>query len=197
MTDVRDWTMTVVVHTTPRAQSVRRSPRTCGEGASATTHYVTRRPRTRGKPGDMAARGSPEDVERLAAGILAHASCAPHVVFSLAHGTSRDGFKSRYRELAKALHPDKAKSKAAEEAFKGARVVGRRGRRLETASAPTSQPHETSTAPRPLQEIVPTYIFSFFLPNLPLLPAVFFSICQRRVTLSPHSSSRALTHRDA
>jgi hypothetical protein len=37
-----------------------------------------------------------------------------------ANPTSRDGFKARYRELAKALHPDKARSKAAEEAFKGA-----------------------------------------------------------------------------
>ena len=30
----------------------------------------------------------------------------------------RDGYKARYRELAKALHPDRARSKAAEEAFK-------------------------------------------------------------------------------
>ena len=40
------------------------------------------------------------------------------MVFSLPPGTSRDGYKARYRELAKALHPDKAKSKSAEEAFK-------------------------------------------------------------------------------
>ena len=60
----------------------------------------------------------PADVERLASEILASASRAPHVVFSLPPGTSRDGYKARYRELAKALHPDKAKSKSAEEAFK-------------------------------------------------------------------------------
>ena len=60
----------------------------------------------------------PADVERLASEILASASHAPHVVFSLPPGTSRDGYKARYRELAKALHPDKAKSKSAEEAFK-------------------------------------------------------------------------------
>lgn len=60
-----------------------------------------------------------EGVEQLAARILDASSRAPHVVFSLEYGTSRDAFKARYRELARALHPDKAKSKAAEEAFKG------------------------------------------------------------------------------
>ena len=58
------------------------------------------------------------DVERLAARILAASSRPAHVVFSLPAGTSRDGYRARYRELAKALHPDKARSKSAEEAFK-------------------------------------------------------------------------------
>ena len=60
----------------------------------------------------------PADVERLAARILAASSRPAHVVFSLPAGTSRDGYRARYRELAKALHPDKARSKSAEEAFK-------------------------------------------------------------------------------
>lgn len=68
----------------------------------------------------MAAQAPPCDVQALASGILAAPSGDPHAVFSLAPGASVDAFKARYRELAKALHPDKAKFKAAEDAFKGA-----------------------------------------------------------------------------
>ena len=86
----------------------------------------------------MAGRAPQEGVEQLAAKILNASGSAPHVVFSLDYGTSRDGFKARYRELAKALHPDKAKSKAAEEAFKGEREDGhgRRERRAKHCKTP-------------------------------------------------------------
>ena len=82
---------------------------------------------------------APEGVEQLAARILdasrRNAPALPHVVFSLDYGTSRDGFKARYRELAKALHPDKAKSKAAEEAFKGERGFSNTLRRIDIRRA--------------------------------------------------------------
>ncbi|MDA9099461.1 J domain-containing protein [bacterium] len=61
---------------------------------------------------------SPEAIESLAASILANASGGPHCVFSLTADASRDAFKARYRELAKTLHPDKAKTTTAENAFK-------------------------------------------------------------------------------
>lgn len=61
---------------------------------------------------------SPAAIESLAGEILASASLGPHAVFSLRADAGRDAFKARYRELARALHPDKAKSRAAEEAFK-------------------------------------------------------------------------------
>ena len=61
---------------------------------------------------------SPAAIESLAGKILASASLGPHAVFSLRADAGRDAFKARYRELARALHPDKAKSRAAEEAFK-------------------------------------------------------------------------------
>lgn len=61
---------------------------------------------------------SPAAIESLAGEILASASLGPHAVFSLRADAGRDAFKARYRELARALHPDKARSRAAEEAFK-------------------------------------------------------------------------------
>ena len=61
---------------------------------------------------------SPAAIESLAGEILASASLGPHAVFSLRPDAGREEFKARYRELARALHPDKAKSRAAEEAFK-------------------------------------------------------------------------------
>ena len=69
-------------------------------------------------PGATMAAMSPAAIESLAGKILASASLGPHAVFSLRPDAGRDAFKARYRELARALHPDKAKSRAAEEAFK-------------------------------------------------------------------------------
>ena len=77
----------------------------------------------------------PADVERLAARILAASSRPAHVVFSLPAGTSRDGYRARYRELAKALHPDKARSKSAEEAFKVVTEAFRAAKAAEEARA--------------------------------------------------------------
>lgn len=61
---------------------------------------------------------SPADVEALATQILASHSLGPYAVFSLPPTAGQNKFKARYRELAKALHPDKAKSAIAESAFK-------------------------------------------------------------------------------
>ena len=58
------------------------------------------------------------DVESHVARILNAPPNAPHVVFDLPRGSGVDAFRSRYKELARTLHPDKARCDAAEDAFK-------------------------------------------------------------------------------
>lgn len=88
----------------------------------------------------MTAQAEPDVVARR---VLADSQSGAHAVLGLPPTASASDVRSRYKALAKVLHPDKARSTLAEDAFKGAFGVpwSLPPTPVNASSASTSSPH--------------------------------------------------------